>query len=92
MLHVLFTKCLILAYFLKPWKIAQIIFFHKQNTNPLDTKAYRPICLLSMLGKVYERILKNSLTYSIETKISCFRMGTSTTKLKQKITYVTNKK
>lgn len=42
-------------------KIAQIVFFYKQNKHPIHTNAYRPTCLWHMLGKIYEN-------YTIGTK------------------------
>lgn len=42
-LHLLFTKCLNLACYPKPWEKAKVIFFYKQNKNLKDPKAYRSI-------------------------------------------------
>lgn len=63
----MFQKCLDLNYFPSAWKIAEVIFFHKANKDPKYPASYRPICLLPMLGKLYERIIKTRLTHQLET-------------------------
>lgn len=91
LLKELFNKCLILNYFPKEWKIANVIFFSKQNKDPKLPSSYRPICLLPMLGKIYERLLKHRINYHLENNNYFhnsqfgFREGKSTIQLLSKI-------
>lgn len=85
------NKCLTLNYFPTAWKIAQVVFFVKNNKDPTQPSSYRPICLLPMLGKVYERLLKHRIIYYLEKEKFLhksqygFREGRNTIQLLQKI-------
>lgn len=87
----LLNKCLTLNYFPHNWKIAQVIFFSKRLKDPKLPSSYRPICLLPMLGKVYERLIKHRINYYLENNNFFhqaqfgFREGKNTTQLLQKI-------
>lgn len=87
----LFNKCLTLNYFPIPWKIAQVIFFAKRNKNPRNPSSYRPICLLPMLGKILERLIKHRLNHYLESQNFFhdsqfgFREGRNTIQLLQKL-------
>lgn len=50
------TICLRNGTFPKQWKIAQLVLIPKSDFNPERPKV-RPICLLSEIGKIFERIL-----------------------------------
>ena len=56
----LFNSCLVLSYFPKDWKVAKIIPISKgkQTKSPDD---FRPISLLSCLGKCFEKIILSKL-------------------------------
>lgn len=53
----LFRACLQLGYHPACFKVAEVIFLSKSGRDPTTTKGWRPIALLSCLGKVLERIL-----------------------------------
>ena len=50
------------------WKEGLIIPILKPAKPSDDPKSYRPITMLSCLGKVFERLIKNRLEYIVETK------------------------
>ena len=54
------------AYFPSNWKKAHIIFFRKMNKDPLNSKAYRPISLLRVFGKLLEKLLRNRIMTVLE--------------------------
>ena len=64
----LFNSCLKIGYFPKLWKVAVLKLLRKSN-KPLDLpSSYRPICLLPVLGKVYEKLLMNRINWLHESK------------------------
>lgn len=53
-----FNRCLELGEFPRLWKKAKLVLIHKGADKPPDEpSSYRPISLLSTVGKVYERLL-----------------------------------
>lgn len=77
------------------WKEAKVILIPKPGRTDLSQhNAYRPICLISVLGKVYESLIKERLKKEMEEKgdISArqfgFREGKSTI---QAVEYVTDR-
>ena len=50
------------------WKTADIIPIPKPGKDPADPAAYRPISLLSVVGKLMERLVNNRLKWLLETK------------------------
>ncbi|ETO12526.1 hypothetical protein RFI_24849 [Reticulomyxa filosa] len=51
-----------IGYFPKAWKIANIVAIPKPDRDPTICKNYRPISLLSCVGKLMERIITMRLT------------------------------
>ncbi|CAK1588833.1 unnamed protein product [Parnassius mnemosyne] len=70
------NKCLSLAYFPKKWKEAVVVVLRKPGkesyTHP---KSYRPIGLLPVLGKIYEKMLIQRIKWHIVPKISPTQYG-----------------
>lgn len=81
------NTCLRLSHFPTPWKISDVIFFHKNGRNSKDPKSYRPISLLPAISKIFEKIIKFRLNHELETKNIInnkqygFREGRGTTDL-----------
>jgi hypothetical protein len=46
-----------LGYYPIQWKLAQIIMVDKRGKHPTETNSYRPISLLSILSKIFEKLL-----------------------------------
>ena len=65
-LAVLFQECLVQNKWPKIWKRANVVAIHKKNrkTSPQN---YRPISLLSILAKIFERILVKNITKFFDT-------------------------
>ena len=53
----IFNMALFFAYFPLAWRSARVIPIHKPGKPTNDPSSYRPISLLSVLGKVFERLL-----------------------------------
>ena len=63
-----YGACIRIGYFPKAWKYAKIIMVPKPGKDLSSAKNYRPISLLSCLGKVFERLLAGRLSKYIESK------------------------
>ncbi|GBM39222.1 RNA-directed DNA polymerase from mobile element jockey [Araneus ventricosus] len=57
----IFNKCLTLNYFPLRWKQANIIMLSKPGKDPKFPQSYRPISLLSSLGKIFEKVLQKRI-------------------------------
>lgn len=64
-LTLLYNKSLVSGKFPKQWKLANITAIHKKN-DPSNAKNYRPVSLLSCLGKVFERTVHNIIYDHLE--------------------------
>lgn len=62
----LFNSSFALGYVPPAWKLAHIILIHKPDKDPHDPSSYRPISLLSCIGKLMERIVKHRLNNKAE--------------------------
>ena len=80
----LFNASLRLGFIPPSWKEAIVVAVPKPGRDPLSPASYRPISLLSVLGKILERIITNRLTFSLESRHRLapsqfgFRLGLST--------------
>jgi hypothetical protein len=62
----IFSNCLHLGHFPAAWKNAKTILIPKPGKDVRQAKNYRPISLLSCLGKVLERIIAHRLSSHME--------------------------
>jgi hypothetical protein len=60
-LNQLFNAVLLKGYFPAQWKVAQIILILKPGKPPNELTFYRPISLLSIVSKVFEKLLLRKL-------------------------------
>lgn len=64
----LFNACLKSGYFPTAWRTATTAILRKHDKDDYsEAGAYRPIALLSFLGKVFETLLAKRITYWAET-------------------------
>ncbi|KAK4327801.1 hypothetical protein Pmani_001749 [Petrolisthes manimaculis] len=81
-----FTSCIQENTWPSIWKEARVVPVHKRKsrTNPAN---YRPISLLSVVGKIFERIVVQTLTHHLDDESLLsnqkfgFRSGRSTSDL-----------
>lgn len=60
----IFNACLTLGYFPKPWRRATTAILQKNDKEDYSVAgAYRPIALLSCLGKVLETVITRQMAY-----------------------------
>jgi hypothetical protein len=62
------NHCLTIGYFPEVWKHGNMIFIPKPNKSPLDHVNYRPISLLEVPGKIFEKIINKRLIAQIDKK------------------------
>lgn len=61
MLTYLFNAAIRLRHFPDSWKVAEVIMLPKPGKPPNDIKSYRPISLLPIISKLFEKILLKRL-------------------------------
>lgn len=72
----IFNSCLDLGYFPRQWKVAEVRSFVKKGPRDLeDPKSYRPISLLSVLGKILETLMVTGLGPAIQENTSPRQYG-----------------
>jgi len=55
----LFNECLQWDVFPSIWKRGSLrVLLKGRDSNEKDPKSYRPICLLSIVGKLFEKLIK----------------------------------
>lgn len=65
-----FYSCLSFGYFPSAWKISKVIAFPKPGKNHCIPSSYRPITLLPVIGKMFEKIVLERMTdFEKENKI-----------------------
>lgn len=65
-IYYIFSCSLRLSYFPMAWKVAQVSAIPKPNKPRTSTSSYRPISLLSIIGKVFEALINNILNNFLE--------------------------
>ena len=64
----IFNAIMKVGYFPSDWKIAQIIMIPKPGKDVTQTSSYRPISLLPILSKLFEKMLLTKLQYVLDEK------------------------
>ncbi|GBM61071.1 hypothetical protein AVEN_264391-1 [Araneus ventricosus] len=61
------NKCLEFNTFPSTLKIGIVLLFYKEGKNTTDPKSYRPITLLTTIGKLIEKLMTQRLEYHLKT-------------------------
>ncbi|GBN30121.1 putative RNA-directed DNA polymerase from transposon X-element [Araneus ventricosus] len=69
------NEILKLKYFPNEWNVATIVPIIKPVKNPQDPSSYRPISLLSALGKIAEAIILNRIEDTIDDQLIPYLFG-----------------
>ena len=62
----LFDSCFHIGYFPAAWKRAKVVFIQKPTKTGKEVKDFRPISLLPVMGKIYEKVIGARLTWHAE--------------------------
>lgn len=62
----LFTACMALGYFPAIWRQGKAVFVPKPGKDPQVTDSYRPLTMLPVMGKVFERTLNSRIVEHFE--------------------------
>lgn len=71
----IYNYCLQNMHYPQEWKQGTLITIPKPNKNHKKPENYRPITLLPVLGKLFEKIIKEKLQESIGNKIPGYQFG-----------------
>ncbi|XP_063539417.1 uncharacterized protein LOC134748560 [Cydia strobilella] len=72
----LLNKCLSRGYFPRAWKTATVVVLRKPGRGDYTTpKSYRPIGLLPIMGKVFEKMVVNRLKFYLLPQMSDRQYG-----------------
>ena len=83
----LFNKCLEESCFPDCWKVSSVVPVFKNVGERSTTKNYRPVSLLSVVSKVFEKLVNNRIVYHLKkcglfSDFQCgFRSSRSTAEL-----------
>lgn len=97
MLTYLINAAFRLKYVPSVWKVAEVIMLQKPGKPPHEVKSYRPISLLPIISKLFEKLLLKRLKPLIDRKNLIpnhqfgFRQGHSTIDQVHRMTYVIEK-
>ena len=81
-LHFIFSSCIESGIFPTEWKMASVVPIHKRHDKQ-NVKNYRPVSLLPIFEKIYERLIYNEMwSFFIENNLissnqSGFKQGDS---------------
>ena len=67
-LATIFNAVIRLKYFPNMWKVAEIIMILKPGKNPNEASSYRPISLLPIIRKLFEKLFSKKLKNIITNK------------------------
>ena len=62
----IFDVCFVQGLFPTSWRVAKIVFIKKPDRGGREVRDYRPISLLPIMGKLYEKIMYNRLSWLAE--------------------------
>ena len=62
------NACIKLKYVPMHWKVSEVIMIPKPGKNPNEVTSYRPIALLPLIGKVFEKLFVRRLKSVISQK------------------------
>ncbi|KAK3891912.1 hypothetical protein Pcinc_004226 [Petrolisthes cinctipes] len=71
----LFNKCVITKKVPKVWKKTKDVALLKPGKDPKSPKSYRPISLLCVLYKLYERLIMTRISPIVDDQLSCDQAG-----------------
>ncbi|GBP86406.1 Probable RNA-directed DNA polymerase from transposon BS [Eumeta japonica] len=71
----IFNACLRLSFYPSQWKIAQVVMIQKPGKPAHDVISYRPISLLSVVGKLLEKIVLNRMREHLTEIIPTHQFG-----------------
>ena len=66
MLAELFNKCLKESCFLDCWKVSLVVLVFKNVGKRTTAKQYHPVSLLSVVSKVFEKLVNNRIVDHLE--------------------------
>jgi hypothetical protein len=65
----LFTRCLREGIYPRTWRTARLVLLRKEGRPPDSPSAYKPICLLDEIGKLFERVIAARLEAHISGRV-----------------------
>jgi len=62
----IYNRCIREVHYPGKWKVANLVLMSKPGKQTDDPSAYRPLCMLDTVGKLFEKLLARRLTKHID--------------------------
>ena len=70
-LHSIFSSCIETGIFITEWKMTNVVPVQKRDDKQ-NVKNYRPVLLLPIFGKIFERLIYNEMySFFVENDLMC---------------------
>lgn len=56
------------------WKVFKLVLIQKPGKSSLSPESFRPLCLIDVIGKLYEYLIKNRVENELEKIIHCYQI------------------
>lgn len=62
----MYNACLSSGTFSRKWKRQRLVLLDRGKGPPITSASYRPLCVLDIAGKLFEKLIKTRLTAAVE--------------------------
>lgn len=71
----IYNFCISNSHIPQTWKTGHVVVIHKPNTDSKKASSYRPITLLPVIGKLFEKLIRKLMLAACSAQIPKFQYG-----------------